>query len=83
MALLQRLESCQAFVDRDLSHASAFIPIPIALDDDDGIVAERLSMVSGQSAEWSQFDFLRPTMASSSFSRGCQEPVEERSVARI
>ena len=51
MALLQRLESCQAFVDRDLSHASAFIPIQIALDDDDAIVAEGLSMVLGQSAD--------------------------------
>jgi hypothetical protein len=57
--------------------------MPIASDDDDAIVAEGLSMVSGQSAEWSQFDFLRPTMASSSFSRGYPAPVEERSVARI
>jgi hypothetical protein len=57
--------------------------MPIALDDDDAIVAQGLSMASGQSAEWSQFDFLRPTMASSSFSQGYPEPVEERSVARI
>ena len=33
--------------------------------------------------ESSQFDFLRPTMASSSFSRDYSEPVEERNVARI
>jgi hypothetical protein len=45
MALLQRLEPCQALVDRDLSHASAFIPMPIASDDDDAIVASGLSMV--------------------------------------
>ena len=51
MTLLQRLEPCQAFVDRDVSHASAFIPMPIASEDDDAIVAEGLSMVSGQSAE--------------------------------
>jgi hypothetical protein len=47
MALLQRLEPCQTLVDRDLSHASAFIPMPIASDDDDAIVAEGLSTASG------------------------------------
>jgi hypothetical protein len=35
-----------AFVDRDLSHASAFIAMPMASADDDAIVAEGLSTAS-------------------------------------
>ncbi len=50
MALLQRLEPYQPFIDRDLRDTFAFIPMPIASDDDDAIVAEGLSTVSRQPA---------------------------------
>jgi len=38
---------CQSFIDRDLRHTFAFIPMPIASDDDDAIVVERLSTMQG------------------------------------
>jgi len=47
MALLERLEPCQPFIDRDLGHIFTFIPVPIASHDDDAIVVERLSTVFG------------------------------------
>jgi hypothetical protein len=47
MALLQCLEPCQPFIGCDFSQTSAFIPMPSAPNDDDGIVVEELSTMSG------------------------------------